>query len=70
MTIQPEPTARAEGDMDKYGALAKAFDIARETGIAGYAIETKFGWIADKRKPSLRFGKVFECLEDGSVNHG
>lgn len=60
--------ARVEGSDSKNDAIIKAFHIARENGIAGYAIETKFdGWIAAERKPSLRYGQVYECLIDGSM---
>lgn len=46
-------------------AISHAFRIARETGIAGYAVECKYGWISADRKPSIRFGKVWECLSSG-----
>jgi len=60
--------ARVDGSDSKNDAINKAFRIAHENGIAGYAIETKFdGWIASDRKPSLRFGEVLECLYNGSM---
>jgi len=46
-------------------AVSHAFKIARENGIAGYAVETKYGWVSADRKPSIRFGKVWECLVSG-----
>ena len=51
-------------------AVSAAFRIARENGSAGYAIETKYGWIVADRKPSLRFGKVWECQASGNKHHG
>jgi hypothetical protein len=46
-------------------AVSHAFKIARENGIAGYAVECKYGWISSDRKPSIRLGKVWECRHDG-----
>jgi hypothetical protein len=46
-------------------AVSHAFRIARENGMPGYAIECKYGWIAQALKPSLRFGRVWECRDDG-----
>lgn len=66
---QPEPMGQVEGGAEKNDAINKAFHIAHENEIAGYAIETKYGWIAEARKPSLRFGKVIECLHDGSMRN-
>lgn len=52
-------------------AISAAFRVSRENGGAGYAIETKYGWIAADRKPSLRFGKVWECdAASGNKHHG
>lgn len=63
-----EPSARVEGSDSKNDAINKAFHIAHENGIAGYAIETKYdGWIASAHKPSLRFGEVLECMDNGSM---
>ena len=69
MDKQPEASTQMEGGPDKNVAIIEAFHIARENGIAGYAIEGKYGWSANARKPSLRFGKVLECRIDGSVVH-
>ena len=49
--------------------MCEAFKKAREHGV-WYAVETKYGWIDSERKPSLRFGKVWECCENGKKNHG
>ena len=55
-----------DGD-SKNNAINAAFKIARDNGIAGYAIETIDGWIASDRKPLLRGvgRKVIECQVDG-----
>ena len=63
-----QTAARVEGSDSKNNAINQAFRIAHENGIAGYAIETKYdGWIASDRKPSLRFGEVLECMDNGSM---
>ena len=42
--------SRVEGSGDKNAAIIKAFHVAHENGIAGYAIETKYdGWIVSDR---------------------
>lgn len=51
-------------------AVTFAFRKAREGAGVWYAIETKYGWIDSARKPSLRFGKVWECTESGKKCHG
>ena len=51
--------------MTKHEAIIKAFHIAHDNEIAGYAFEIKDGWTASDRKPSLRIGKVIECTVDG-----
>lgn len=51
-------------------AVTFAFRAARETGMPHYAVETKFGWLTQERKPSLRFGKVWECHQNGNKCHG
>jgi hypothetical protein len=60
---------RQMSTVQEYGselnAVSFAFKMARENGIAGYAIECKYGWIASEQKPSLRFGKVYECQANG-----
>jgi len=48
-------------------AINEALEIARSNGIAGYAIEIMGGWTTSGRKPSLRYGKVFEVHFDGGV---
>ena len=44
-------------------AVTAAMRKSRESGNPWYAIETKYGWIEAPQKPSLRFGKVWECLD-------
>jgi len=51
-------------------AVCFAFRKARENNKPWYAIETKYGWIEAERKPSLRFGKVWECRANGEKCHG
>lgn len=46
-------------------SVCDAFKIARANGDAGFAVETKYGWISSHTKPSLRFGKVWECRANG-----
>lgn len=58
---------KVEGLDEKNDAINQAFHIAHQNEIAGYAIETKYGWIAAERKPSIRFGLVYECLHNGSM---
>lgn len=58
--------AQTDAMMDAINAAQR---ICRETGIAGYAIETLHGWMASERKPSLRFGRVLECHIDGTVRY-
>lgn len=50
-------------------AVCEAFKQARQHGV-WYAVETKYGWVTANRKPSLRFGKVWECCKSGAKNHG
>ena len=46
-------------------AINAAFALAHKNEIAAYAVEGKYGWTVSERKPSLRFGKVWECRDDG-----
>jgi hypothetical protein len=62
------PAAQEYGS--ELNAVTFAMRKARETGAPCYAIETKYGWIDCDRKPSLRFGKVWECHPDGKKHHG
>lgn len=55
---------------DENSAINSAFVLARKNGIAAYAIEGKYGWSVSERKPSLRFGKVWECQTDGEKRYG
>jgi hypothetical protein len=49
---------------DKSDALIIAHRVAKIMGYC-FAVETKYGWQASTRKPSLRYGKVIECDEYG-----
>ena len=51
-------------------AVSFAFKTARKTKMPAYAIETKYGWISAERKPSIRFGKVWECHPNGKKCNG
>ena len=51
-------------------AVTAAFRKAREEYGVYYAVETKYGWITAERKPSLRFGKVWECHTSGEKHYG
>ena len=51
-------------------AVCFAFRKAHDTQEPHYAVETKYGWITAERKPSLRFGKVWECHPGGNKCHG
>lgn len=46
-------------------AVSFAFRKARDSEMPHYAVETKYGWVEAERKPSLRYGKVWECHPDG-----
>ena len=50
-------------------AISFAMAKARESSAPWYAIECKYGWIDAERKPSLRFGKVWECHPNGQKVH-
>jgi len=50
-------------------AVSSAFRIARETSYIGYAIETKYGWVSADKKPSIRFGKIWECHVNGTKSY-
>jgi hypothetical protein len=41
-------------------AVSLAMRKARETEMPWYAVECVYGWIEAERKPSLRYGKVWE----------
>lgn len=56
--------------MNEIDAVSEAFSMARKVGMPCYAIEGKYGWSVATRKPSLRFGKVWECHENGDKCHG
>jgi hypothetical protein len=49
---------------DKSDALIIAHRVAKQMGYC-FVVETKDGWQASLRKPSLRYGKVIECTENG-----
>ena len=51
-------------------AVTFAFRMARESEMPAYAIETAYGWISAERKPSMRFGRVWECHPNGKKCHG
>lgn len=55
---------------DKNDAVNAAHRLAHEIELPAYAIEGKYGWSVSERKPSIRFGKVYECRDDGSVCYG
>jgi hypothetical protein len=51
-------------------AVCFAFSKARQTEMPWYAVETAYGWVESDRKPSMRFGKVWECHPNGQKCHG
>lgn len=56
-----------ENDLCKTDAISEAHTLSHKVSHPVYAVETKWGWTIAKNKPSLRFGKVFECCEGREV---
>lgn len=48
----------------KHDAMTDAFRVAKDNGYC-FVIQVPEGWTTSTRKPSLRYGKVFECRDDG-----
>lgn len=59
----------AQEYLRELNAIADAFRQAQDHGF-WYAVETKYGWVSQARKPSLRFGKIWECSADGNKYYG
>lgn len=61
------------GTNQEYGselnAVSLAFRKARDSQMPWYAVETKYGWIEQDRKPSVRFGQVWECHPSGKKHY-
>ena len=54
-------------DLCKTDAISEAHTLSHKVEHSVYAVETKWGWTLARYKPSLRFGKVFECYEGREV---
>lgn len=56
--------------IDENSAINSAFAMAHKVDLPCYAIEGKYGWNVAERKPSIRFGKVWECFPSGEKFYG
>ena len=59
-------TKTAQEYGSELNAISFAMRKARETGMPWYSVECAYGWIDAERKPSLRFGNVWECHPNGT----
>ncbi len=48
---------------DKLDAIGAAHVLSHQIGMPAYAFDCRHGWQVDERKPTLRYGKVFECYQ-------
>ncbi len=63
-------TKAAQKYSSELDAVSIAMRKARDSEMPWYAVECVHGWLDAERKPSIRFGKVWECHPNGTKGIG